>query len=163
MAIAFVRVDCRYVHGQVGARLVREFGIHKIALVSDVIAKDAFMVQLYTAAGINGADIVVYTVEKALEAYQNGEFNKQNVMLLFGDIDTAKRTYDAGVHFNSLNIGNAKGGTDKLRVDQTTYISLEEGKELLQLHKNGVDIYFQAMPNATKTSLEKALTTIGLE
>ncbi len=162
MAISFVRVDCRYVHGQVGARLVREFNIKRIALVSDVIAKDPFMTQLYTSAGINGASIKVFSVEKAAKTYQDGGFDGANVMLLFGDVATAYRAYQAGIPYEMLDIGNAKGGANKLRIDQTTYITREEGEMLRQLGEKGVDVYFQAMPNSVKTTLESALKTINL-
>ena len=41
--LRITRVDNRYIHGQVSARLVRELNISKIVLISDIYALDPFM------------------------------------------------------------------------------------------------------------------------
>ena len=86
-----------------------------------------------------------------------------NLMLLFGNVDTAYRTYQA-IHFDELNVGSIKGddreGT-KL-VTNMIYITEEEGKKLAEMKAQGCNVYFQSVPDTPVVPLEEGLKNIGL-
>lgn len=155
--IKVARVDNRYVHGQVAARLIREFGITKVLVISDLYAKDVFMSQLMKTMSFSGADIEVLSVADTVAQWGEGRFEKENVMLLWGDVASAHASYQAGLEFGFLNIGNLPGGPGRVKVDKSNYISAKDAEMLRELSARGVDIYFQAMPGMPKVTLEDAL------
>ena len=162
MPFVFNRIDSRYVHGQVGARIVRQFNVSKIVIIDDKIAADEFMTSIFKMASVS-AKVVVYSVEKAISRYKEGKLKDGNLMLLFGNVDTAYRTYKE-IKFEELDVGSIKGddreGT-KL-VTNMIYITEEEGKKLAEMKKEGCNVYFQSVPDTPVVSLEEGLKNIGL-
>lgn len=160
--IKVARIDNRYVHGQVAARLIREFAITKVLVVSDLYAKDLFMSQLMKTMSFSGATIEVLTVADAVKLYNNGTFDNDNVMLLWGDVKSAHQTYTSGLKFTRMNIGNLPGGVGRKRVDKSNYIDANDAALLKELASQGIDVYFQNMPDLPTTSLPDALKLTGL-
>lgn len=160
--IKVARIDNRYVHGQVAARLIREFAITKVLVVSDLYAKDLFMSQLMKTMSFSGATIEVLTVADAEKLYNGGTFANDNVMLLWGDVKSAYQTYEAGLKFEEMNVGNLPGGPNRKRVDKSNYIDANDAAMLKELASKGVNIYFQNMPDLPSTTLPDALKLTGL-
>lgn len=152
-----VRIDNRYVHGQVAARMIREFGITKVLVINDLYAKDMFMSQLMKTMSFTGATIDVLSIADTVSKWQEGEYSQENVMLLWGTVKDAYNTYRAGLMFDSLNVGNLPGGIGRVKVDKSNYIDAADAAMLKELAVSGVDVYFQNMPGNPKTSLEDAL------
>ena len=155
--IKVARIDNRYVHGQVAARMIREFGITKVLVISDLYAKDMFMSQLMKTMAFSGATIEVLSIADTVKQWNDGIFSKDNVMLLWGNVADAHNTYQAGLKFEFLNVGNLPGGPQKIRVDKSNYIDAKDASMLKALSGLGVDVYFQNMPGMAKTTLEEAL------
>lgn len=160
--IKVARIDNRYVHGQVAARLIREFAITKVLVVSDLYAKDIFMSQLMKTMAFSGSTIDVLSVSDAVKLYNSGTYANDNIMLLWGDVKSAHQTYTTGLKFDEMNIGNLPGGVNRKRVDKSNYIDAEDAALLRELAAQGVNIYFQNMPDLPKTSLPDALALTGL-
>lgn len=158
--VKLTRVDNRYIHGQVNARLVREFKISRVLLISDTVAKDVFMSQLYKSIAI-GYKVDILSVHKAVEAWNSGVYAGENIMLLWGNIKDAYDTFEAGLKYEALTLGNIPAAAGKLQVDKTCYIDETEADQLKSLAASGVDVYFQAMPDTQKTTLNEALQKTG--
>lgn len=159
--IKVARIDNRYVHGQVAARLIREFAITKVLVISDLYAKDAFMSQLMKTMSFSGATIDVLTIADTVKRYLGGEYEGENVLLLWGDVKSAYATWNEGLPFPFLNVGNLPGGMGKKKVDKSNYIDAKDAQMLKELSDKGVDIYFQNMPSLPKTTLAEALKITG--
>lgn len=154
--IKLARVDNRYIHGQVNARLVREFNISKVLLISDMCAADPFMSQLYKSIAI-GYSVDIMGVADAVEAWKSGVYANEKIMLLWGNIQEAYDTYEAGLVYDFVALANMPGDVGKVQVNGTCYINETEADQLKSLSENGVDVYFQAMPDLPKVTLKEAL------
>ena len=155
--IKVARVDNRYIHGQVAARLIREFSITKVLVINDLYAKDMFMSQLMKTMSFSGAVIEVLSIADAADQWNRGLFENDNVMLVWGDVDSAYNTYYTGLKYDSLNIGNLPGGPGRVKVDKSNYISAQDAEQLKDLDNSGVSVYFQAMPDLSRVDLPEAL------
>ena len=116
--VKVTRVDNRYIHGQVNARLVREFQISRVLLISDAVANDLFMSQLYKSIAI-GYQVDILNVQKAVEVWNSGAYAGENIMLLWGNIKDAYDTFEAGLKYETLTLGNIPADAGKLQVDKT--------------------------------------------
>ena len=156
------RVDNRYIHGQVSARLVREFNISKILLISDAYAVDPFMSELYKTMAI-GFTVEVRSISDAAAAWKSGEFeNEPALMLLWGTVADAFASFEAGISFNFISLANIPGDGGRVKVNNSCYINAKEADLLKKLNKSGVDVYFQAMTDLPKTTLDQALKITSL-
>ncbi|MDL2220268.1 PTS sugar transporter subunit IIB [Eubacteriales bacterium OttesenSCG-928-N14] len=155
--IRYVRIDNRYVHGQVAARLVREYSITKVILINDAYAKDVFMSQLFKSVAFSGSTVDVVSVEDAVAGWNAGNYEKETVMLLWGNVVDAHRTFMSGLKYEFLNVGNLGGGPGRERVNKSTYIDAQDAAQLKELADAGVEVYFQDMPDLPRTDLDEAL------
>mgnify|MGYP003331589868 FL=1 len=156
------RVDNRYIHGQVSARLVREFNISKILLISDAYAADPFMSELYKTMAI-GFTVEVRSISDAANAWKSGEFKSEPaLMLLWGTVSDACASYKAGINYDFISLANIPGDGGRIKVNNSCYINADEAELLKELSSLGVDVYFQAMTDLPKTTLDEALKITGL-
>jgi len=164
MSFGFVRIDSRFVHGQVGARLVRQFSIQRILLVDDGIAKDDFMKTVYTLAGVNGAKVEIYSVQEAADKFKEGAFEKKCNLLLFGSIDSAYRALMAGLEYKELDVGSIKADRENMGMaTNLIYITEKDARQLEEIQDKGVNAYFQSMPDTPIVSIEKGIENAGFK
>lgn len=155
--VAMTRVDFRLVHGQVAARWTRTLGATKIIVIDDATAKDKFMVDLFSMTAPAGSKIFCYTIDTALEKWQNNKFGKGPIIVIFKDIDSAKRAYDLGIRFNSLNIGQVPKAENRRQAYNTVCLSEAELDTLITLSGSGVEVYFWPTPDDKKEVLSNVV------
>ncbi len=151
--IKLTRIDARLVHGQVAGRWIKFLSINKIVIVNDTVANDPFMVQLFQLACPPNTIIECLTTEKAVEAFNANKFGDGNILLLFKDVETCKAAYDAGITFDSLDMGNVPGAEDRIHCSETVCLSLKEFDTLKELEGKGVNVYFRQVPESSSTPL----------
>jgi len=61
--IKLVRVDFRFIHGQVVTKWSRTISTDRIIVVNDELAADEFMADVYVMAAPPGIDVDVFTIE----------------------------------------------------------------------------------------------------
>ncbi len=155
------RIDNRYIHGQVAARMTREYNISNIVLIDDMYASNDMMKQIFLLAVVPGVSIDVVSVNDAIANLNAGKYEGERNMLIWGNVDTAYRTYQAGWKFDELNIGNLAGGIGRKQVDKSCYIDEKDANQLKELADLGVETVFQAMSDLPKTTLKEALSITG--
>ena len=140
MAFVFTRIDDRYVHGQVGARIVKQFDVQKICIIDDQIAADDFMKNIYIFSGnACGAAVEIYSVKEAKEAFDSEKFKNVRYLLLFGNIDTAYRALMAGIRYPELDVASIKlkRGETKKQATNYVYIDEEDARKLREIVAQG--------------------------
>lgn len=145
--IMMTRVDARLVHGQVAGRWIKTLDVSRVIIIGDEIANDPFMVDLFELLSPPGTKIVCYTIEQAVEAWNSDKFGSGRVMILFKELQTADRAWRSGVKYESLNIGQVPGGPGRKLAYATVSLSQEELALLVSLNNDGVNVYFQAIPD----------------
>ncbi len=155
--VAMTRVDFRLVHGQVAARWTRTLGATKIIVIDDATAKDKFMVDLFSMTAPAGSKIICYTIDTALEKWQKNKFGKGTIIVIFKDIDSAKRAYDLGIRFASLNIGQVPKTENRKPAFNTVCLSDTELDTLITLSDSGVEVYFWPTPDDKKEVLNNVV------
>lgn len=161
MGFVFNRIDSRFVHGQVGARIVRQFNVDRILLIDDKVAADSFLRTVYQVASVS-THLDIYSEEEAIQKYREGDFENDRCMLLFGNVDTAYRVYQA-IGYQEIDVGSIKGDDrlDTRLVTNMIYITEGEAEKLLAMKKDGCYVYFQSVPDTPVVSLEDGLKKAG--
>lgn len=152
--IVMTRVDARLVHGQVATRWTKVTNAKAIAVVDDKTAMDEFLTEILYMASPVGVKVTVYTEEQAVEIWKGDGFGEQNTILLFQNVDTAKRCFDAGINYESINIGQVPKAPGRRRANNTVQLSDDELEELIDLDKHGVRVYFHPTPEDLLTTLD---------
>lgn len=161
--VNLARVDERLIHGQVMLTLSQKSGVNSIFVVDDVVANDKFMKDLYRSAGSRtGKKTIVMTTEKCKYYWDEFKFKEYNCIIVTKTIDVVYELVKYGIPMTDINIGGIaqKDPNKDILVTKSVYTNKEDAMKLKELKDNyGVEnIYFQATPSASSTSLESVLT-----
>lgn len=152
--ITMTRVDARLVHGQVAGRWIKHTLADRIIIIGDEIANDPFMIEMFQLLSPPGTKIVCYTIARAVEEFQKGEFGDGRIIIMFKEIQTADNAWRAGVKFKEINIGQVPGGPGRKLAWATVSLSKQEVELLEGLAQEGVNVYFQAVPDDKQQPLD---------
>lgn len=145
--IVMTRVDARLIHGQVAVRWTKVLQAGKIVVIDNKSAADEFLVELLLLAAPSGVKVVVYSEEQALQAWKEDQFGNLRTIIIFQNIDSAKRCLDAGIGFQSINIGQVpKNPSRTYHANNTCHISEDELCKLESMADSGVHVYFHPTP-----------------
>lgn len=164
MSFVYARVDSRLIHGQTGAKLVRQLGVSRIILVDDKIAKDDFLKEIYQiSAQAISAGVEIYSVEQIVTAYEEGRFETGSNMLIFGSIEIAYRALEAGLKYEELAIGSIKSNSPDMKfASKYVYISKEDAVMLRKIEEEIKSVYFQLMPGeGRQISIDEGIKKAG--
>ena len=156
MSLVMTRVDARLIHGQVALRWTKVSAATKIVVVDNKTAKDEFLKEVLMMAKPQGVDVVIYDEDTAVSEWQKDQFKGGNVFLLFQNIEGAHRCYENGIHYESINIGQAPKGKNTRRCNNTVHVTDQDIAALDDLASHGVRVYFNPTPEDVSVEWEQA-------
>ena len=140
--LALVRIDARLIHGQVCTQWLYRTGAKKIYIVDDTIARDEFLAEIFYMATPVGTKLEVITAEEAGKRWaENGLGDTEPIFVLFKGMKMAYKAYYAGFKYPSLQVGSIGGIS----------FSDEDARMFDEMVKDGLDGYFQPVPDDRKT------------
>ena len=148
--VVFARIDFRLIHGQVITKWIRLCDASEIVIVDDALESDSFMASIYTMAAPPGYKVSVYSVDHAIEKWRDGTFADGKVFLMTRDIATFNRVVKGG-----LPVGQVQPGRTK--VYGTMSLDDADAKLLKEVADEGVEVYFQSVPEDSRESLASIL------
>jgi PTS system mannose-specific IIB component/fructoselysine and glucoselysine-specific PTS system IIB component len=150
MSLELVRVDDRYVHGQVVVGWGRALRIQRILLVDDAVRASPWEQDLYRIGVPPYIQLEFASVEEAGDRLRALERAPERVLVLVGDVQTLARLCAAPGRppITRVNIG----GLHQMpgRRERLTYVFLSdaEANQLRELSQAGVDVTAQDVPSA---------------
>jgi mannose/fructose/N-acetylgalactosamine-specific phosphotransferase system component IIB len=144
--LALIRVDARLIHGQVASKWSNCLNVNRIIVVDDETANDDFMKKFFEMAAMPGIKVTIFSVSQAAEEWQKNKFGDGKAIVIIKNIASAKKAYEEGFRFPSLDIGQVPGGGDRFTVYDSINLNNEEVNLLEKLQELGVRVYFQTLP-----------------
>lgn len=151
MAISFMRVDDRIIHGQIIIRWSTEFPCDGILAVNDAAATNPVVKSALKAASTKKT--LIYTYAQFLEKLEQAVKSEKNYFLITKEPATMAKILADG-RFQSakkvVNIGpqSAKSGT--VSVNKNADITKEDMEAYEKIRQAGYGIEFQLVPDSTK-------------
>lgn len=150
--LVLTRVDSRLIHGQVCIAWTKQVNPTRLMVIDDAVANDPFMNRVITLAAPPQYKLEILSVEQATEKWKADELGSGKVMILFQSIASAYRAIKNGLGLTALQIGGVGGGPGKKNVVGAIAIDAVEAGYLNELQKIGIEVYFQVVPEHSKTS-----------
>lgn len=155
--IVLCRIDSRLIHGQVMTKWVNQVQANKIVVVSDELANDEFMLEIYLLSAPAGVKVECYSLESTIAHWENDKFGKGKVLLLLPDLKSIEKVYDQGINVQDIQVGGLGGAPNRKVVFQNITLDDEDVTILKYLQDSGVKIVFQTIPEDTPQSFETIL------
>ncbi len=153
--LSLVRVDDRLLHGQVVLNWVRALRPQRLAVVIDGDPADADLQRAILGA-VAPREISLW-VGRAADlgsALLESNIPPNKIMVLLPNPLVARALYDAGVHYEALNLGCLGAAPGRVRVGAQVSLSRIEMEALRYLASKGVAVTTQALPGDAPVSLE---------
>lgn len=155
--ITWARVDYRLIHGQVITKWSKIASANEIIIVDDMLGQDEFMASIYKMAAPSGVNVDIKTAADAAAAYQAGTLGTGNIFLLFKDVHAARASHEAGLAFETLQLGGIPAEAGRKVVFPAVAFGPSEAEDVRALHDAGVNIEIQVVPEEAGISYEEAM------
>lgn len=140
MEICLARIDDRLIHGQVVTSWTKKTKIQRIIVVSDEVASDQIRKTLLTQVAPPGITAHVVDIAKAIRVYNNAQYAKDRVMLLFTNPTDVLRLVENGVKITSVNIGGMAYYKDKKQINNAISVNNKDIEAFKKLHQLGIEL-----------------------
>ncbi len=152
MAVSFVRIDDRMIHGQTVTRWAKEFPCDGLVAVNDAAANNTVLAQAYKGAAV-GKKIFVWTKD-AFEAKAQKvlDSDTQYFIITKNPVDMKDLLVDRSFvpgNVKEIIVGpcNDRPGSVKLGNNQS--ITQEEAEAFEAIQKAGYKVKFQLLPDVS--------------
>ena len=151
MAISFIRIDDRVVHGQITTRWSKEFPCDGIVAVNDQIAKNLVLISAFKSAIDKSVFIFDYNtfltkIDQLLKS------PKQYFLICKEPIMMAKVLVDSGLDtkdVKTLIVGPQNDRPGTIEIGKNQSLLPVEGEALERIHQAGFEIKFALVPEVT--------------
>lgn len=137
----WVRIDNRLVHGQVIEAWLPYCGAQALIVVNDDLAKDSLRQEIMSLAIPQEVTITFVTVGQAAAAPV-----REDALILFATCADARKAFENGLAFESLNIGNLHYSPGKKQVCAHVALSADDESCLDFFSRHGVRLDFRCVP-----------------
>ncbi|MCB5953872.1 PTS system mannose/fructose/N-acetylgalactosamine-transporter subunit IIB [Enterococcus sp. CWB-B31] len=159
MAISFIRIDDRIIHGQVVTRWMSERKCDGVVAVDDPSATNPVLAKMLKSAVPLPLKGFVMTEEEIIQKWSKIVESKRQYFLIARSPATLVRIFENGVNFISeikeLNVGpmSVREGAKKYGKNLSMIPEEEEAFDVLQ--KNGMTISFQLVPDSKRRTWDE--------
>lgn len=166
MAISFIRIDDRVIHGQLITRWAKEFPCEGIIAIDDGVANDPFLSQVMKGA-VSDVRVWLFTLEMAIEKLASVSASEKKYFIISKSPVTLFQLIEAGISLkndrNCINVGpmSARQGTTIVGPNQS--VTPQEITAFRFLANAGYKIDFRLVPDAKSfdwATAEKKLLTV---
>ncbi|MBC1492426.1 PTS sugar transporter subunit IIB [Listeria booriae] len=156
MPISFVRIDDRIIHGQVVTRWAKFKPCNGILVVDEKAANDPLQKRILEHAAPPGVKVGVYTVLEGVEKVNKARNAKNSYFVIVNSPITLEKLVESGADFGKdLNVGPMSSRTSTKQIAKNVSITVEEEAAFDYLHKHGIEITFQLIPDESATTWAK--------
>ncbi len=141
MAIKWIRIDDRLIHGQVATSWLRHVNAEQIICISDAAAKNSVQAQVLKMAA---PDLIVHVfgAQQFAQIYQKNPIKRSTFMIL-GSTSDALVLNEGGVPVDFINYGGMRKRADRHSYDHDLCFSEQEEAALEKLLAMGVEVDYQ--------------------
>lgn len=157
MALSFVRVDDRVIHGQLVTRWSSEFHCDGIIGIDDMVANDPVLSGVMRGAAPVGTKVWIFDVKTAVEKLDKIIASNKKYFIITRTPITMKRIIENGFSLNNdngnkINVGPMSAKDKTVTVAPNACILKEEAEAFDFLENKGNTVEFQLVPDNKATS-----------
>ena len=146
MAIEFVRIDDRLLHGQVVTTWIKKYEIEQVIIVSEEVANDKLRQTILKTAAPEGIKVVFFSPEKFISVYHTVPI-KRRTMMLFTNPKEVWECVDGKVDFNYLNVGNMSKTDVNKKITAGVAVTDADRNYFKNIIDKGIKVEIQMVPN----------------
>lgn len=153
MAIVDTRIDDRLIHGQVCSYWIPQYGVDRIVIVDDDIAKDEMRKTALHFGCPGECKLSFFDAEKAASKFLANIDRGINVMILCNRPQPILQMAREGFKVPYVTVGNMSTKPDAKQVRKTVFVSPEEWEDFRGLVTQGIPLFDQMIPSEPREEI----------
>ena len=154
--IALARVDDRLMHGQVSVGWVPHLHATVVVVANDRVAADPLLSGILQACA-SGVRVDVVSVAEAARRGAGTDWAQDTVIVLFENLQDARRAMDAGLVVARLNLGGLRHDAGRVCICDGVTLDHEDCAILRDFARRGVEVDVRLMPRDRSRALPSQL------
>lgn len=155
--IKLMRLDERFIHGQVAFAWTNSLGADCIFIANDEVANDKLRQTSLKIAAPAGIKFIAKTIEQAKEILNGDKIKKYKVFLIVDNTKDALELIKSCRDIKQLNLGNMKMKEDRKAITSSICISQEDIDNIKQIELLDVEVECRAIPTDKKLRVSEIL------
>ena len=156
MAMEMVRIDDRFIHGQVMVGWCPTIEPDRLILCDDEVAQSSLDREIYEDAAME-YKVTILTVADTARYIKDKSFKDEKVFLIVNSPQAVVKLIDLGADIKKVIVGGMHYEDGKRRVNDFIYINDEDLKNFRVLLDRRVSFYGQDVPTCKEFDVAKAL------
>ncbi len=161
MNVLLVRVDDRFIHGQILEAWIPFLKVQSVVVANDTLAKDDFQKTIMSMAIPERIKLRITEIDKADGLKNDVELDSMRTLVIVSSIKDAYRLKAAGLDYTHLNIGNNKGTQDAKQISYSVWVNREDLEMLSELMQLGVEINLQSVPRERTIDMKSIIEMVA--
>jgi PTS system sorbose-specific IIB component len=162
MNILLVRVDDRFIHGQILEAWIPFLNAHSVVVANDSLASDDFQKTIMSMAIPDRINLRIVPIEQALTLHDDKELSEKRTLVIVSSIKDAHRLHATGLEFSRLNIGNNKGTDTSKQISYSVWVDQDDLEILGLLMEQGVEVNLQSVPRERNIDMKSILHMVTI-
>lgn len=160
MNILLVRVDDRFIHGQILESWIPHLNAQGVVVANDELAGDQIQKTIMSMAIPERIKLRIVSLRDATGLAGDCEFNNKRTFVIVSTIKDAYRLYTAGLPFKTLNIGNNKATADSRQISYSVWVDRTDLLLVRELIDRGIDVNLQSVPRERLIDMRSILAMV---
>lgn len=146
--IVHIRIDDRFIHGQVANVWCTSLKVDRILVANDKVATNEIQKSALRMSTPKGINTSLISVEKAITNLNAGKYGDQRILVLVNSPHDISRLIAGGIDIKSFNIGNLSKRDNTEQIAKSISLTVDEKETILELIESGVNVTVQMLPDA---------------
>lgn len=143
----FMRIDDRFIHGQVGVTWISYVGATELVLINDSLASDslASMMQKMSAPT---SRVVIKSMKDGINYLkQNNDQKRKKMFVIVSSPQDVLRILESGIKIEELNIGHSAHKLDSVEIYPKLFVGKEELEAYKKIEELGISFDLRLVPD----------------
>ncbi len=150
MAIDFVRIDDRLVHGQVVEGWIPYLKAERVVVVCDQAAQDPTQQALMRLALPDSVELDVLAISEVAQFLRSERCADSRILVLVPSPKEALALVKEGLGLQSINVGGLHYSAGRIQLGKVIFLSEEDRRTLKEIAEKGVLLEGRAVPSDRK-------------
>ncbi len=147
MPVVFLRIDDRYIHGQVTSMWMQTVNGQAIWIASDALAKNPFLKSLQESLAPPGTKVEISSMGEAKNHIKTMANRSDRIVLLVANPTDALELIKSGLKIDCINVGQIGFKDGDTHVERTVSVGADDVEACKELIKMGVRLEYQQLPH----------------
>jgi mannose/fructose/N-acetylgalactosamine-specific phosphotransferase system component IIB len=163
MPFTLVRIDDRYIHGQVATMWMQALPTKKCFVVNDVVVKDQMTRMVLEMIAINKSiALEILGVEEGIKRLVEVQDDPENMWVLFGNPQDVLKAVKEGFKLEKVIVGFMRHSDDKkpIKAGAQVYVDSADIEAMKKLGELRVKLHYQKTPPESPTDVLKLISNM---